>query len=102
MDIDLTACLAFNSSCWSDALDRLDISGVCGGLTLRSGQGAMAGIAMTVKERSGDRGTYTVEDFAIADVLDAVQPGGVLVFDLAGAAVSTFGGLAARAAVERQ
>jgi regulator of RNase E activity RraA len=59
-------------------------------------------LAVTVKEQSGVRGTYKAEELAVADVLDAAQPGSVLMFDLGGAAVSTFGGLAARAAVQRQ
>jgi 3-hexulose-6-phosphate synthase / 6-phospho-3-hexuloisomerase len=86
------------SSTWSDALDRLGIRGLIEGLTLRSGKGCVGGPAITVKETTGE---FPVEAFAIADVLDAIEPGCVLVIDVAGAPVSTFGGLAAQAAVQK-
>ena len=97
----LTRCRAVASSAWSDALDRLGLSGVCHGLTLRSGHGSIAGPAVTVKERVGPLGTYDPEDFAIGAALDSVSPGSVLIVDMGGVPVSTFGGLAACAAVRR-
>lgn len=97
----LTRCRAVPTSSWSDALDRLGLPGVCQGLTLRSGHGSIAGTAVTVKERVGVRGTYDPKDFAVGAMLDSVSPGSVLIVEMGGAPVSTFGGLAAHAAVQR-
>jgi 3-hexulose-6-phosphate synthase / 6-phospho-3-hexuloisomerase len=84
---------------WSDALDQLGLRGVIHGLTHRSGSGRILGSALTVKESIGE---FPVAAFAIADVLDAITSGAVLVFDLSGEPVSTFGGLAAEAAVQKK
>lgn len=92
-------CRAVATSTWSDALDQLGLAGVIDGLILRSGAGRVVGPALTVKETIGQ---YPIEAFAIADVLEALEPGSVLVFDLAGETVSTFGGLAAQAAVHKR
>ena len=90
-------CRAISTSTWSDALDRLGLNGVISGLTLRSGAGSICGRAVTVKESIG---AYDATAFTPGDFLDAVEPGTVLIFDSGGAAVSTFGGLAALAAVK--
>ena len=97
----LTRYRAVPTSSWSDALDQLGLPGVCQGLTLRSGHGSIAGTAVTVKERVGVRGTYGASDFTVVAVLDSVHPGSVLIIEMGGAPVSTFGGLAAHAAVQR-
>ena len=88
----------FASATWSDALDHLRIRGVLEGLAMRSGTGSILGPALTVKETVGE---FAVEEFGIADVLDAISSGAVLVFDAGGQAVSTFGGLAAIAALQK-
>ena len=90
--------MKFASATWSDALDQLRIRGVIEGLAMRSGAGSILGPALTVKETVGK---FPVEEFGIAQVLDAITPGSVLVFDVGGQAVSTFGGLAAIAAKRR-
>src|SRR5579871_1426181 len=92
-------CRAISTSTWSDALDRLGMNGVIDGLTLRSGTGAICGPAVTVKESVG---VHHASAFAPGEFLDAVTRGAVLIFDCGGAAVSTFGGLAALAAVKRE
>ncbi|MBZ5603134.1 MAG: RraA family protein [Acidobacteriia bacterium] len=94
----INRCRAIATSTWSDALDRLKLDGVIGGLALRSGSGAMCGRAVTVKESVGD---FYSNAFAPGDFLEAVQSESVLMIAAAGAAVSTFGGLAALAAVKR-
>lgn len=94
----LDRCRAVATSTWSDALDSLGLRGVIPGLTLRSGSGRVAGWAATVKETVGE---YPVEAFAVGDILDLVQRDSMLVFDLAGEPVSSFGGLAALAAVQK-
>jgi regulator of RNase E activity RraA len=88
---------AIATSTWSDVLDRLGVDGVIHGLTLRSGAGSVCGRAVTVKESVG---AYDAAAFAPGDFLDTVQRSSILIFDAGGAAVSTFGGLAALAAVK--
>jgi regulator of RNase E activity RraA len=90
-------CRAIATGTWSDVLDRLGVDGVIHGLMLRSGAGSVCGRAVTVKESIG---VYDAAAFAPGDFLDTVQRGSILMFDTDGAAVSTFGGLAALAAVK--
>ncbi len=96
--ISLDRCRAIAAGTWSDALDAVGLRGVISGLTLRSGGSRVAGIAYTVQEIAGE---YPVERFTIGDVLEAVTDDAMLVFDLGGQPVSTFGGLAALAAVQK-
>src|SRR5579883_702965 len=86
------------TSTWSDVLDRLGLDGVIHGLTLRSGSGAMCGRAVTVKESVGE---FEPKVFAPGDFLEAASERSVLAIAGGGAAISTFGGLAATAAVKR-
>jgi regulator of RNase E activity RraA len=85
-------------STWSDALDRLGMAGIMTGLRRVSGDAAFAGRAVTVSE---DVGQHPPEAFDVASVIRALGEGTVLVIDAGGAAVSTFGGLFARAARRR-
>ena len=94
----LERCRRIATSTWSDALDRLPLEGVIHGLAWRSGPGAMCGRAVTVKESIG---LFEASAFAPGEFLDAVEPDTVLVFEAGGAAISTFGGLAAIAARAR-
>ncbi len=57
-----------------------------------------AGPAVTVRERAGDYGAFTSEDFKIGAILEAAGPGDVIVVELGGAACSTWGGMASLAA----
>jgi len=98
----LSICRAISSSTWSDALDRLRIAGVTRGLAWRSGAGSFAGRATTVSEEAAALGACALEDFDIGRVLHAAGAGEVLVIDLGGAEISTFGGLAATAARARR
>jgi 4-hydroxy-4-methyl-2-oxoglutarate aldolase len=86
------------TSTLSDILDRIGFQGVISVLkSVKEGTG-LARPAITTKEVSGVLGTYTVEDFAIGQVIDFAKPGDVLVFDNRGKKVSTWGGLASAAA----
>lgn len=86
------------TSTLSDILDRIGFQGVISVLkSVKEGTG-LARPAITIKEVSGVLGTYTVEDFAIGQVIDFAKPGDVLVFDNRGKKVSTWGGLASAAA----
>ena len=86
------------TSTWSDILDELGVQGVIGGLVRRSGSGRFAGFAVTAKAQAGPLGSFKREAFAVGQMIDAVGPGQVLMIDVGGAEVSTFGGLASLAA----
>lgn len=97
----LQRCSAIASSTWSDALDLLGIAGVIQGLSLQSGSGCVAGLALTVKETVGSLGTFPREDFEVGNFIDSLSSENVLVIEMGGAEVSSFGGLAAQAAKRR-
>jgi len=102
MSVELVErCRAIATSTWSDALDQLGVVGVIHGLSVRSGTGRVAGRAVTVKETVGAPGSYPIEAFDVGGFLDAISSTSILVVEMGGAAVSTFGGLAAQAAVAR-
>ena len=87
------------SSTWSDALDASHLDGVIDGLVVRcAGDMPVVGIAITVRERTHDLDASTVEQFDIARVLHEASADTFFVIDVGGANVSTFGGLAAKAA----
>ena len=94
-------CRAVATSTWSDALDQFGVRGVIYGLSVRSGIGRVVGAAVTVKETVGAPESYPVDAFGVGGFIDAVFPGAILVVEMGGAPVSTFGGLAAQAAVAR-
>jgi 3-hexulose-6-phosphate synthase/6-phospho-3-hexuloisomerase len=94
----LQRCSAVATSTWSDALDQLGIAGVIQGLALQSGSGCVAGVALTVKESTGSLNAFPREDFAVGKFIDALCEGTVLIIEMDGAAISSFGGLAAHAA----
>jgi regulator of RNase E activity RraA len=93
----LQRCRALATSTWSDALDQLGIAGVIQGLALQSGSGCVAGLALTVQETVGPLQAFPREAFAVGSFLDALSEGNILVIEMGGAEVSTFGGLAAQA-----
>jgi regulator of RNase E activity RraA len=98
----LARCARMGSSTWSDALDSLGIAGAMQGITRRSGDGPMIGFAATARHACGPLGGFDRADFAVGKLVAATGPGRVLVVDMGGAAISTFGGLAAAAAKARQ
>jgi regulator of RNase E activity RraA len=87
-------------STWSDALDRFRISGIVSGLRHVTGQPTFAGRAVTVLEETADFG-LPPDAFDVPAILAAITPGAVAVVAAGGALVSSFGGLAARAAARR-
>jgi regulator of RNase E activity RraA len=97
----LGRCKAIGTSTWSDALDQCGISGVVRGLTQRSGHGRFAGFAVTAHERAGALGSFPRSEFGVGKMIAAVGSGDVLMADVGGADVSTFGGLAALATRKR-
>lgn len=90
-------CSAVATSTWSDALDRLGITGVIQGLALQSGSGCVAGSAVTVRETAGPLHENSAESFNVSAFIDVLVEGNILVIDMEGAMISSFGGLAAQA-----
>jgi regulator of RNase E activity RraA len=103
MDTDqlLQRCRAIGTSTWSDALDQCGIAGVVHGLVQRSGRGRFAGFAVTARSRAGVLGSFPRADFGVGKMIAAIEPGDVLMADVGGADISTFGGLAALATQKR-
>lgn len=98
----LERCAAIGSSGWSDALDACGLDGVVRGLARRSGEGLAVGFATTARHEAGACGEFDRADFAVGRLVAATGPGRVLVVDVGGAAISTFGGIASLAASLRQ
>jgi regulator of RNase E activity RraA len=97
----LQRCKAIGTSTWSDALDQCGIAGVVRGLVQRSGHGRFAGFAVTARERAGALGSFPRVEFGVGKMIAAIAPGDVLMADVGGADISTFGGLAALATQNR-
>ncbi|MBI4347846.1 MAG: RraA family protein [Elusimicrobia bacterium] len=94
-------CRRIGTATWSDALDSLGIDGVLRGLTVRSGNGRVAGEAVTVQEEVAPFGTFDLSHFDVGGIIEATSPGSIAVVAMDGADVSTFGGLSARAGAQR-
>ncbi|WBO21980.1 RraA family protein [Sphingomonas abietis] len=84
-----------STSTLSDVLDGLGKACVVQGLFRRSGTGRVAGFAHTIACEVGPLGAFSHGDFKVFPVFESSAANTVLVFDLGGAEVSTFGGLAA-------
>jgi regulator of RNase E activity RraA len=82
----------------ANALDDVGFEGVLSGLAQMVPGTRCVGRAVTVREITGRRGDFTSDDFKVGKIIDAAQPGDVLVIDNGGHRVSTFGGLATLAA----
>jgi len=93
----LQRCSAVATSTWSDALDQMGLAGVIQGLALQSGSGRVAGLAVTVKETVGPLHENSRESFNVGSFIDVLGDGNILVIDMDGAMISSFGGLAAQA-----
>jgi regulator of RNase E activity RraA len=97
----LARCAHISASTWSDALDELDLVGVVNGITQRSGTGRMLGFAVTAHQVVGRLGMFDKAEFAVGRLVDASGPGRVLLIDVSCEHISTFGGLASVAAMQR-
>src|ERR1700730_16353618 len=97
----LQRCKVIGTSTWSDALDAYGISGGVRGLAQRSGSGRFACFAVTARERAGTLGSFPRTEFGVGKMIAAIEPGDVLMADVGGADISTFGGLAALAIRQR-
>jgi len=82
----------------ANALDDVGFEGVMNGLRQIVPGTRTVGRAVTVRHVVGARGDYTSADFKVGHMIDAARPGDVIVVDMGGQAVSTWGGLATLAA----
>ncbi|HWI83709.1 RraA family protein [Ramlibacter sp.] len=98
----LARCARMGSSTWSDALDACGIAGVVQGIPRRAGEGVAVGFAATARHEWGPLGDFDRADFAVGRLVAATGPGRVLMVDVGGAAISTFGGIASLAAAGRK
>lgn len=78
----------------ANALDDVGFEGIMQGLTQIVPGTRAVGRAVTVRQVSGARGSFTSAEFKVGHMIDAAKPGEVLVIDNGGRAVSTWGGLA--------
>lgn len=92
---------SIGTSTIADVLDEMGLKGIMYGMRPMRPGARVVGPAITVKEVSGELGTYTAEDFPIGTVIESAELGDVLVFDNAGKEISTWGGLATTAAKVR-
>ena len=82
----------------ANALDDVGFQGVCRGLSQIVPATRAVGRAVTVRHVVGARGDYDSADFKVGHMIDAAAPGDVIVVDMGGHEVSTWGGLATLAA----
>lgn len=82
----------------ANALDDVGFEGVCQGLAQIVPGTRAVGRAVTVRHVVGARGDFTSADFKVGHMIDAAKPGDIIVVDMGGSAVSTWGGLATLAA----
>ena len=81
-----------------NALDELGCNGIVHGLHPLVGGRAFCGRTVTVKQTTAEFGAHSVAEFKVGAMIDAADPGQVIVVDNGGALVSTWGGLASFAA----
>ena len=96
----LARCRQVATSTWGDVLDSHGVPGIIEGVQLRSGSGCVAGPAVTVKESVGPLGAFPLDALKVGPFLDELTPGAMLAIEMGGVCTSTFGGLAAQAAVQ--
>lgn len=82
----------------ANALDDVGFDGVIHGLRQIVPGTRVAGRAVTVRHAVGARGDFTCADFKVGHMIDAAGVGSIIVVDMGGHAISTWGGLATLAA----
>jgi len=87
-----------STSTLASVLDQLGLAGVMLDISPVLRPARCVGVAFTVKAEVGELGSYRAEAFALGDVVEATERGDVIVIDLGGRKVATWGGLAALAA----
>ena len=82
----------------ANALDDIGFNGVMNDLSPAGFGMTMVGRAITVHETTGPFGSFPTEDFKVGHMIDAANPGEIIVVANNGAQVSTWGGMASYAA----
>ena len=82
----------------ANALDDIGFNGVMNDLSPAGFGMTMVGRAITVQETTGPFGSFPTEDFKVGHMIDAANPGDIIVVANNGAQVSTWGGMASYAA----
>ena len=82
----------------ANALDELGCNGVMYNLAPAGFGMKVVGRAITVQEITGPFGSFEIDDFKVGHMIDAANPGDVIVVANNGAQVSTWGGMASYAA----
>jgi len=82
----------------ANALDDIGFNGVMNNLSPAGFGMTMVGRAITVQETTGPFGSFPTEDFKVGHMIDAANPGDIIVVANNGAQVSTWGGMASYAA----
>lgn len=82
----------------ANALDELGLTGIIIGLKSVVPGTKAVGPAVTVRQQTGAKGTFAVEDFKVGHMIEAAGAGDVIVVDNGGNPVSTWGGMASYAA----
>ncbi len=97
---DLVARLApLATSTLANALDEVGLpDNVAAGIAAVAPGLRCAGPALTVKEVSGDFGSFASSDFKVGAIIEAAGAGDVIVVDAGASRISTWGGMASCAA----
>ena len=82
----------------ANALDDVGFNGVMNNLAPAGFGMKVVGRAVTVQETTGPFGSFSSDDFKVGHMIDAANPGDVIVVANNGAQVSTWGGMASYAA----
>ena len=82
----------------ANALDDVGFNGVMYNLAPAGFGMKVVGRAITVQEITGPFGSFATDDFKVGHMIDAANPGDVIVVANNGAQVSTWGGMASYAA----
>ena len=82
----------------ANALDDIGFNGVMYNLAPAGFGMKVVGRAITVQEITGPFGSFETDDFKVGHMIDAANPGDVIVVANNGAQVSTWGGMASYAA----
>ena len=82
----------------ANALDDIGFNGVMYNLAPAGFGMKVVGRAITVQEITGPFGSFEIDDFKVGHMIDAANPGDVIVVANNGAQVSTWGGMASYAA----
>ncbi len=92
---------SFSTCTLSDALDLLGIQGVITGISPIVEGTKLIGPVVTVKEITGEKGSFSLEDFNVGSIIEIAKRDHVIFFDLEGEPISTWGELATRAAMKK-